>query len=242
MPIVSINITHLEQYPFINQAYGIQFVANEDFRPTGNRISNDGLKIIRHCYENKIMIDIKHQSLATRRMLIEKVRTWPEFQDILQPLVCTHAGFTGLSYNDIPDYINFQKVSKKDYSYLLWGKPRKYGMLDFMMAFNPSSINLYDEDILAVIKSDGIIGLNMDKRILGYSEADSRTANWDELAFEEEYISNAETDVYLTKRVVGSKMTDSYCITTQEVLQGGVVNPELGFYIFAILCSMFCIL
>jgi microsomal dipeptidase-like Zn-dependent dipeptidase len=230
LPIVSINITHLEQYPFISQAYGIQFVANEDFRPTGNRISNDGLKIIRHCYENNIMIDIKHQSLATRRMLIEKVRTWPEFQDILQPLVCTHAGFTGLSYNDIPDYINFQKVSKKDYSYLLWGKPRKYGMLDFMTAFNPSSINLYDEDILAVIKSGGIIGLNMDKRILGYSEADSRTANWDELAFEEEYISNAETDVYLTKRVVGSKMTDSYCITTQEVLQGGVVNPELGFY------------
>lgn len=230
LPIVSINITHLEQYPFINQAYGIQFVSDEDFRPTGNRISNDGLAIIRHCYENNIMIDIKHQSLATRRMLIEKVRTWAEFQDILQPLVCTHAGFTGLSYSDIPDYLTFQKLNKKDYSYLLWGKPKKYGMLDFMTAFNPSSINLYDEDILAVIQSGGMIGLNMDKRILGYSEADSRTANLDELAFEEEYISNAETDVYLTKRVVGSKITDSYCITTQEVLQGGIVNPDLGFY------------
>ena len=33
LPIVSINITHLEQYPFINHAYGIQFVADEDFRP-----------------------------------------------------------------------------------------------------------------------------------------------------------------------------------------------------------------
>ncbi len=230
LPVISINITHLEQYPFINQAYGIQFVSDEDFRPTGDRISNDGLKIIRHCYENNILIDIKHQSLATRRMFIEKVRTWPEFQNILQPLVCTHAGFTGISYNDIPDYINYQKMDGKNYSYLLWGKPKKYGMLDFMMAFNPSSINLYDEDILAIIQSGGMIGLNMDKRILGYSEADSRTANMDELAFEEEYISNAETDVYLTKHVVGSKLSDAYCITTQQVLQGGVVNPDLSFY------------
>lgn len=230
LPIISINITHLEQYPFINQAYGIQFVADEDFKPTGNRFSNDGLAILRHCYENNILVDLKHQSLATRRMLIEKIRTWPEFQHILQPLVCTHAGFTGLSYSDIPDYLTFQSLNHKNYSYLLWGKPRIYRMLDFVMAFNPSSINLYDEDILAIIKSGGIIGLNMDKRILGYTEADGRTVAMNELAFEEEYISNAEADVYLTKHEVGSKMTDSFCITTQEVLQGGVVNPELAFY------------
>ncbi len=89
---------------------------------------------------------------------------------------------------------------------------------------------MFDEDILAVINSGGIIGLNMDKRILGYTEADGRTASLDELAFEEEYISNAERDVYLTKHEIGSKLTDSFCITTQEVLQGGVVNPALAYY------------
>jgi microsomal dipeptidase-like Zn-dependent dipeptidase len=230
IPIISINITHLEQYRFVNHAYGIQFVADEDFRPTGNRISDDGLAIIRHCYENDIMIDIKHMSLATRRMLIEQVRTLQDFQNILQPLICTHAGFTGLSYKDIPDYLTTQKVSGKDYRYLLWGKPRIYGMLDFMTAFNPSSINLYDEDILAVIQSGGMIGISLDKRILGYSEADSRPAEINELTFEEEYISNAETDVFFTRKVVGKKMTEDFCITSQEVLQGGVVNPALGYY------------
>lgn len=230
LPIISINITHLEQYPFINQAYGIQFVSDEGFRPTGNRFSNDGIAILRHCYENNIIVDIKHQSLATRRMLIEKIRTWAEFQNVLQPLICTHAGFTGISYNEIPDYITIYTEDHKDYSRLSWTKPKKYGMLDFMLAFNPSSINLYDEDILAVINSGGIIGLSLDKRILGYTEADSRTASLDELAIEEEYISNSERDVYLTKHTIGSKRNDGFCITTQEVLQGGIVNPQLAFY------------
>ena len=171
IPIISVNITHLEQYPFCNHAYGILYVTAEDFRPTGNRIAPDGIDIIRHCYERNVMIDIKHQSLAARKMFIQKIRTDPAFLDILQPLVCTHAGFTGLSYNEVGDYFTYQKVDKKNYSTLTWGKPKKYGMLDFMVAFNPSSINLFDEDIVAILQSGGMIGLSLDKRILGYTEA-----------------------------------------------------------------------
>ena len=230
IPIISINITHLEQYPFINQAYGIQFVSNEDFRPTGNRFSQDGIDILRHCYEHNIIVDIKHQSLATRRMLIEDLRKRDDLKNVLQPLVCTHAGFAGISYADIPDYITIEPVAGKNYSRINWGKPKKYGMFDFMLAFNPSSINLYDEDILAVIDSGGMIGLNMDKRILGYTEANANDASYEIISEEEEYISNAEKDVYLTKHVIGSKMNNSYCISTQEVVDGGMVNPKLGFY------------
>ena len=230
IPILSLNITHLEQYDFCNHAYGIQVVSDEAFIPTGNRISADGLDIVKHCFKKKIMIDIKHQSLAARRMLIEDILNRPEFTAIKQPLVSSHVGFTGLSYNDIPDYLDFSTMTGKKYGHIEWGKPKIYGMLDFMTAFNPSSINLYDEDILAVLNSGGIIGLSLDKRILGYSEADSRTASLDELAFEEEYISLSEKNVFLTKPVIGSKMNDGNCITTQEVLQGGYVNPQLSFY------------
>lgn len=230
IPLISINLTHLEQYPLCNHAYGIQFVSTEDFKPTGDRITNGGLKLIEHCYKNNILIDLKHMSLAARRMFIESLRKSKDLSKNLQPLICSHGAFTGISYSDIPDYINAQKVSGKKFSYLLWGKPKKYEMLDFFTSFNPSSINLYDEDILAIINSDGLIGLSLDKRILGYTDSTNRSPNLNELAFEEEYISNAEKDVYFTKRRLGKKMTDFHCITTQEVMQGGVVLPRIGFY------------
>ncbi|PVD52334.1 hypothetical protein DC498_09440 [Terrimonas sp.] len=231
-PLVSVNVTHLEQYPFCNHAYGIQFIANEDFRPTGNRIAEEGLAIIRHCYERKIMIDVKHLSLASRRMLVEDIRNRPDFLPINQPLICTHAGFTGLSYKDIPDYMmDFKKERGKEYSYILWAKRKIYNTLNGLMtAFNPSSINLYDEDIMAIVRSGGMIGLNLDKRILGYTEGDSRPAAMNEFAFEEEYISNAEKDVYLSKRKIGTKVDDFNCITMQDVLEGGDVNPALADY------------
>src|SRR5690606_36660295 len=31
-PLVSLHVTHLEQYPFCNHAFGVQFISNEDFR------------------------------------------------------------------------------------------------------------------------------------------------------------------------------------------------------------------
>lgn len=231
-PLVSVNVTHLEQYPFCNHAYGVQFISNNEFKPTENRISDPGLAIIQHCYERGIMIDVKHLSLASRRMLVEDVRNRPEFLPINQPLICTHAGFTGLTYKDIPDYMmDFNKVRREKYSYILWAKPKKYNTLNGLMtAFNPSSINLYDEDIMAILRSDGMIGLNLDKRILGYTEGDSRPAAMDDFAFEEEYISNEEKDVYLTKRRIGTRVNDFTCITMQEVLEGGEVNPRLAEY------------
>ncbi|MBN8787771.1 MAG: membrane dipeptidase, partial [Terrimonas sp.] len=173
-----------------------------------------------------------HLSLASRRMLVEDIRNRPDFLPINQPLICTHAGFTGLSYKDIPDYMmDFKKERGKEYSYILWAKRKIYHTLNGLMtAFNPSSINLYDEDIMAIVRSGGMIGLNLDKRILGYTEGDSRPAAMNEFAFEEEYISNAEKDVYLSKRKIGTKVDDFNCITMQDVLEGGDVNPALADY------------
>ncbi len=94
-------ITHMEQSPLCNHAFGMQFLSNEGFRPTGFRLTDGGIAVVKHCYENKIMIDIKHLSLGSRQHLYQ-LRTTPDFTGINQPIVCTHAGFTGISVTEIP--------------------------------------------------------------------------------------------------------------------------------------------
>lgn len=57
-----------------------------------------------------------------------------------------------------------------------------------------SSINLYDEDILAIIGSGGLIGVSFDKRIIGFTEPYNN-----QVTFDEEYLSAEEL-----KAIVGN--------------------------------------
>src|SRR5215831_7242952 len=168
LPLISVNLTHLEQSAICNHAFGMLFINDEAFKPTGRMISPDGITILKHCYQNNILIDIKHMSLGARQHLYA-ARNAPDIAPINQPIVCTHAGFTGISYADIPDYILDYRRSGKGYTRIKNGKPSKYGS-DTRPSFNASSINLYDDDIMQILQSGGIIGVSLDKRILGYQE------------------------------------------------------------------------
>lgn len=230
-PVISVNITHLEQYPFCNHAYGILFLNDDRFKPTGKEISQQGISLAKSCYERNILVDLKHMSLGARRFFIERVRPAPDFTAINQPLVCTHAGFTGIPYGDIPDYCQPQNSdSSRGSISILWGKPKRYEYANTFTAFNPSSINLYDEDIAAILQSGGMIGLSMDKRILGYTTPNTPTDAMDDLVYEEEYISRQEEGYFFSRREAGGKMDASHCITNQEVHEGGSVNPMVAEY------------
>lgn len=231
--VLSLNITHMEQSPLCNQAYGMLFLSNDGFKPTGNRFSPDGIKILQHCYANKIMIDIKHLSLGSRQHLY-KLRQSPEFKNINQPIVCTHAGFTGISIEEIPDYIfASRKNQMKGYTVLWQGKPVKYGD-NPRPSFNASSINLYDEDIVEILNSGGMIGLSMDKRILGYQEFEMETNGRDEFPTQTEYISNKEEALFFgTGNVeIGKAFEDMQDKVMQwdEIEEGGVIDPALSSY------------
>jgi microsomal dipeptidase-like Zn-dependent dipeptidase len=231
--LLSINLTHMEQSPLCNHAFGMQFLSNEGFRPTGFKIEEKGIRVIKHCYENNIMIDVKHLSLGSRQHLYE-LRNSPEFAGLKQPIVCTHAGFTGISVKEIPDYLfAVRNFSKKGYSVFWQGKPVKYGDSP-RPCFNASSINLYDEDIMEILLSGGMIGLSMDKRILGYQDFERESNGRDDFPLETEYISNKEQRLFLgSGKVTISKafgeMMDKV-LSWDEIEEGGVVNPRVGEY------------
>jgi microsomal dipeptidase-like Zn-dependent dipeptidase len=209
----------------------MQFLSNEGFRPKGFKLSNEGIRVLKHCYENKIMIDIKHMSLGSRQHLYE-LRHTDDFANINQPIVCTHAGFTGISVKEIPDYLfAVRKFPKKGYTVFWQGKPVKYGESP-RPCFNASSINLYDEDIIEILRSGGMIGLSMDKRILGYQQFEMETNGRDDYPLETEYISNKEQNVFLgTGKVTISKaFAKEKVMEWDEIEEGGIVNPRVSDY------------
>ena len=56
------------------------------------------------------------------------------------------------------------KITRKDeFAMVCYDRPKGLGDTHF----NPWSINLYDFEIEIILKSDGLIGLNMDQRIMG---------------------------------------------------------------------------
>jgi microsomal dipeptidase-like Zn-dependent dipeptidase len=210
----------------------MQFLIDETFRPKGNGISSDGITVLTHCYQQKIMVDIKHMSLGARQQLYHLRQSAP-FQPINQPVICTHAGFTGISWKEIPDYMFMQRQQKAGYTLAWQGKPAKYGGTGTKPAFNASSINLYDEDIYLVLSSGGILGFSLDKRILGYQDYEADATERMDYPLESEYISNLERPVFFGNTgevALGAAFDDGKVQQWEDIDQGGTVNPAVAQY------------
>jgi microsomal dipeptidase-like Zn-dependent dipeptidase len=152
---------HLERNPLCTHAYGMKIIDDERFNPDGDSygISDLGKRIIKKSLENpkRILIDTKHMSLVSRLQYYEMLKS-DELEDV--PIIMSHAGVTGVSYNSMP--IEKCELTGK------WFKVQYYKPAGLMRTtFNPWSINLYDEEIPIIIASNGIIGMNLDERILG---------------------------------------------------------------------------
>ncbi len=103
----------------------------------------------------RILIDTKHMSIESRKEYYEKIRmfnTGKEDPDKI-PIVVSHTGYSG--HNTMEDAA---RVPDSDEKYKASG------------TFNNWSINLCDDEIIHVFKSNGIMGLNFDERILSGQE------------------------------------------------------------------------
>ncbi len=100
----------------------------------------------------RILIDTKHMSIAARIWYYEKISNYNKgkSEDQKIPIIASHMGYGGhkslLDSIEIPD---------------MYGKKYEHSKV-----FNPWSINLSNEEIAHIVNSNGIIGLNLDQRVL----------------------------------------------------------------------------
>ena len=125
-----------------------------------------GALLVRRCYERGILIDIKHCDAVTRQQVYHIAR------ELNRPVIGSHVGFSGRKTNvrgidllkDMDSPADRAKAPK----------------------LNPWDINLHDDDIVAIHRSGGLLGLIMDERILGSVRAVKearQTGKWYQLLY-----------------------------------------------------------
>lgn len=220
--VLSVNITHLQQSSLCNQAFGMQIANSTDFLPAGNGLENDGRKVIQGLYDRKICVDVKHMSYKSRRDLMKETDAG-KFKNV-QPIVCTHAGFTGVSFKNWAGYIQAKKpISGAIYveitkPFNAKNNPRRPGF----PTFNLSTINLFDEEIAWIVRNNGAIGVSLDRRILGYVDKfDDDPIGENDLSeriVDKEYFSKNEwADLGILNQNIGKFVNDDDCLTMPEL-------------------------
>lgn len=151
---------HLARNRLCTHAYGIKFLYHRQFMPVGYGITRLGRKAIKYILTDpRILIDIKHMSLVSRKQFYAMLKAEYATENI--PIIASHVGMTGVSWDKMP--IDTCRRHCR-WSKVLYHQPAGHIT---GTKFNPWSINLYDEDILEIINSNGLIGLSLDARILG---------------------------------------------------------------------------
>lgn len=109
----------------------------------------------------RILIDVKHMSVAARKDLYAVIEKYNQDKadDKKIPIIASHVAYSGIK--TIHELINRSDRGIKS--------ENKENDLDNDPSgrFNPWNINLSDEDIQIIYESRGLIGLNLDQRVLG---------------------------------------------------------------------------
>ncbi len=161
------SLTHLTYGIFANHAYGNKILPKKKMLPEGFGIRQPWCqKLIDEIYGHQIIVDVKHMSLVAREQFYKyHNENWS-----LQPIICSHCAVTGFSWDKILEVIANRPVKLEKIE--LWNNTVKIIYKYFFdpirnVPYYPLSINLYDEDIMQIIQSNGLICLEMDARMLG---------------------------------------------------------------------------
>ncbi|OAV44462.1 membrane dipeptidase [Lewinella sp. 4G2] len=173
--ILYLTLCHFTKNPLCNHAFAMKLVNPEKapvFFPAGTGLTDLGKRVIHHAYDDsagrRILLDVKHLSLSGRQQFYDWKVSDAAIKNL--PIIASHVGITGHSWTP-----ESRSRLHKEVKYLraLGQVAIKYDRLPgleldgLQSYFNPASINLYDEDIEAIVQSGGLIGIMMDQRQLG---------------------------------------------------------------------------
>lgn len=224
--VLMANLTHIDgmNSAFCNQAYAMDGmrVSNfdeKDLRPIHSGLTDFGKKLVALLEQEEICTDIKHMSPHARFQLYEHRKSL----GIKSSLVSSHSGICGIRFQseseNFSDYI-YSSRKEGDCYRVKVGKPAKYKFNNFPSpGFNATTINLFDEDIKAIYDSDGLLGISLDERVLGYTKA------W--RLNQDSFSDNVGS---ITLRGLGTKkiLTDTDFLSNDENKALGLFNAAKG--------------
>ncbi|WP_126248704.1 hypothetical protein [Chitinophaga rhizosphaerae] len=224
VPILAVNLTHMQQSSLCNHAFGIQLTDPKPFFPTGNGMEPDGYAVAQALFDRGIHPDLKHMSYKSRRDLmraVDGVGNTPLHSPM--PLLCSHAGFTGIPFEAWPEYAALIRaegpVVRVEMAKTLSVESNPSPICT--PTFNMSTINLFDEEIAWIVSHGGMIGLSMDRRILGYvdpfdADVDGRLDG--DFVVDTEFISLAEWDeLQIDLGKYRKKVDADHCLTVARL-------------------------
>jgi microsomal dipeptidase-like Zn-dependent dipeptidase len=182
---ISINLCHLSyipEQPLGGTAQGVPIFGqlvfpSEDFKPrdvTG--LTEEGKEVIRQAQVNfskPVLIDLKHMSAFTRFDFYKyRQQLITEDQRVAAlPIIASHTAFTFISLKEFKASGNYNKGQDGiNGLFYIASKFRKiseaYDGINKLYA-NTWTLNLFEEDIVEIMKSRGLMGIIMDERVLG---------------------------------------------------------------------------
>ena len=148
---------------------GTKLIDQEEGMNTG--FTEKGWKVVRYllsleennekneAFGRRIFIDVKHLSVVARKEYYEQIIN-PCFQkgDVI-PVIASHVAYSGREkLQELIDNIPNEKDG--------------FMAERFGHRFNAWNINVCDEDVITIFKTGGLIGINLDQRVLGIPKED----------------------------------------------------------------------
>jgi microsomal dipeptidase-like Zn-dependent dipeptidase len=216
LTFVYLTLTHIAQGPFCNQTFAYpnftECISTANFLPRSLvGINKAGWTVIQKCHEKNILVDVKHMSYVSRCQYYKYLKD----NELSVPILASHMGCAGIAFMDVKMLWTKDSKYKNCFNIKV---PRSQGLMDTICS--PLTLSLFDEEIKYIVDSNGLIGLSLDDRILGYIK--KATTDDTEYIYKEEYNylmeGNYETEMDFLETIDGSNYISTLEYTATDDL------------------------